>query len=195
MATVQETSLVVESIFTGLARGQASRQAVAAAAAAVLRTLGDDKSAQKYDDEVQERGHTVTAALQAHMDLNYINGTPAHNLGCATLRGEDSLTKQENTALASVRKKANRAKHRWQLKNPDSDRASAHPEIVETRKQSSDEQSETKAAGAVRKAALSKTSKRSEECPTSAEMGVQCSIEHTMHDAASTSYEEGPTSA
>ena len=186
---------MVESIFTGLARGQASRQAVAAAAAAVLRTLGDDKSTQKYDAEVQERAHTVSAALQVHMDLNYTNGTPAHNLGCAALRCEDSLTKQERTALASLRKKANHAKHRWQLKNPDSDRASAHPEIVETRKQSSDEQSDTKAAGAVRKTALSKPSKRSEECPASADMGVQCSIEHTMQAAASKCCEECPASA
>jgi hypothetical protein len=65
------------------------------------------------DDDVVARADLVTTALAAHRSCNVLAGAAKHNLGLATQAAAHQLTPKEVSALRSIRRKANFAKHVW----------------------------------------------------------------------------------
>ena len=64
--------------------------------------------------EVLRRTAVVQASLEAHQELNRIDGCGYHNLGLAMMHASQHISIPERPALRSLRRKANAAKHRWQ---------------------------------------------------------------------------------
>jgi hypothetical protein len=65
------------------------------------------------DDDIVARADLVTTALAAHRSCNILAGAAKHNLGLATQAAAHQLTPKEVSALRSIRRKANSAKHVW----------------------------------------------------------------------------------
>ena len=64
-------------------------------------------------DDLSARSAVLKSAVEAHHTLNVINETPSHTLAGAVHRAGAVLSRTERSALNSIKKKSNMARHHW----------------------------------------------------------------------------------
>ena len=130
-STQDSMERLVAAALQAIVKAGATRHVVAATASALLRSAHDILADGCRDEEVENRMKLQQTAIQAHNDLTAMTGQARHNLGLATLNANDHLTAKGKCALKSLRKKANRARHVWEVQKsnipePASDENDSH---------------------------------------------------------------------
>lgn len=112
--TTEVASSLVRAAARGATEAKGSRQVVAAAVSAAIRTL-TQHSSQDEANPLEWRVQAQRKALAAHDAMNKLTGSTHHNLGTATKAAVEAkaIDAEQANALRRVRRKANRARHTW----------------------------------------------------------------------------------